>query len=109
MIALRTRKLELKVEKLERQFDILTKQLNDLVDCYHRLVDGIENKEKVLFGFTAIESLELSNRTINALINGGVDSLEKLKRTSLPKLSNFRGLGKAGLEEIKHFLYEDEL
>lgn len=51
--------------------------------------------------YTPIEILNLSPRTLNALINAGVGSIEQLTKCTEPMLSNFRGFGAKALEEVK--------
>lgn len=55
---------------------------------------------KVLF-ITPVELLRLSERTTNALVRNGVDSVELLSVYSDGQLLSLRGLGHAGLQEIK--------
>lgn len=50
--------------------------------------------------YTPIEILGLSPRTLNALINGGIGSIEELTKCSEAKLSNLRGFGKKALNEV---------
>ena len=50
--------------------------------------------------YTPIEILGLSPRTLNALINGGIGSIEELTKCSESKLSNLRGFGKKALTEV---------
>jgi len=50
--------------------------------------------------YTPIEILGLSPRTLNALINGGIGSIEELTRCNESKLSNLRGFGKKALTEV---------
>lgn len=50
--------------------------------------------------YTPIEILALSPRTLNALINGNVGSIEELTKCTESKLSNFRGFGKKALTEV---------
>jgi DNA-directed RNA polymerase subunit alpha len=58
---------------------------------------GIDNKTK-------IEDLELSSRTVNALINAGIKTVGGLKRLSALKLEEIKGLGKKGIDEINTLL-----
>lgn len=51
--------------------------------------------------YTPIEILNLSPRTLNALINAGVGSIEQLTKCTESMLSNFRGFGAKALEEVK--------
>lgn len=50
--------------------------------------------------YTPIEILSLSPRTLNALINGGIGSIEQLTKCTESKLSNLRGFGKKALNEV---------
>ncbi len=56
--------------------------------------------------YTPIEILNFSPRTLNALINAGVGSIEQLTRCTESQLSNFRGFGQKALEEVKVTLGE---
>lgn len=51
--------------------------------------------------YTPIEILGFSPRTLNALINGGIGSIEQLSKCTESKLSNLRGFGKKALTEVK--------
>jgi len=50
--------------------------------------------------YTPIEILGLSPRTLNALINGDIGSIEQLTKCTESKLSNLRGFGKKALSEV---------
>ncbi len=54
--------------------------------------------------YTPIEILNLSPRTLNALINAGVGSIEQLTKCTESMLSNFRGFGAKALDEVKSTL-----
>lgn len=54
--------------------------------------------------YTPIEILNLSPRTLNALINAGVGSIEQLVKCSEATLMNFRGFGTKALDEVKEAL-----
>jgi DNA-directed RNA polymerase subunit alpha len=54
--------------------------------------------------YTPIEILGLSPRTLNALINGGIGSVEQLAKCTESKLSNLRGFGKKALTEVQNAL-----
>lgn len=54
--------------------------------------------------YTPIEILNFSPRTLNALINGGIGSIEQLVKCSPSKLSNFRGFGKKAMTEVSDAL-----
>ncbi|MBI1812200.1 DNA-directed RNA polymerase subunit alpha [Candidatus Peregrinibacteria bacterium] len=54
--------------------------------------------------YTPIEILNFSPRTLNALINAGVGSIEQLTKCTEATLSNFRGFGAKALDEVKRTL-----
>ena len=60
-------------------------------------IDDIDPKTKV-------NGLNLSIRTINALVNSGIKTVAGLKRLSDLKLSEVKGLGKKGFDEIRELL-----
>ncbi len=51
--------------------------------------------------YTPIEILGFSPRTLNALINGGIGSIEQLSKCTESKLTNLRGFGKKALTEVR--------
>jgi DNA-directed RNA polymerase subunit alpha len=59
--------------------------------------------------YTPIEVLGLSPRTLNALINGNIGSIEQLVKCTEGKLGNLRGFGKKAMTEIKAALKERNL
>lgn len=54
--------------------------------------------------YTPVEILGLSPRTLNALLNGEIGSIEQLVKCTENKLANFRGFGKKALTEVKNAL-----
>ncbi|MFH0769880.1 MAG: DNA-directed RNA polymerase subunit alpha [Candidatus Peregrinibacteria bacterium] len=56
--------------------------------------------------YTPIEILNFSPRTLNALINAGVGSIEQLTKCTEASLTNFRGFGTKALEEVQKTLAE---
>lgn len=60
-----------------------------------------EAKKPVQEQYTPIEILGLSPRTLNALINGEIGSIEQLVKCTEAKLTNLRGFGKKALSEVK--------
>lgn len=56
--------------------------------------------------YTPIEILNLSPRTLNALINAGVGSIEQLTKCTDATLTNFRGFGTKALTEVQTTLGE---
>lgn len=63
-----------------------------------------EAKKPAQESYTPIEILGLSPRTLNALINGEIGSIEQLVKCSESKLTNLRGFGKKALNEVKSAL-----
>ena len=50
--------------------------------------------------YTPIETLQFSPRTLNALINGGIGSVEQLAKCSPNKIAELRGFGSKALDEV---------
>lgn len=63
-----------------------------------------EEEEEKKEAYTPIEILNLSPRTLNSLINGGVGSVEQLLKSNETQLSDFRGFGKKAMTEIRSVL-----
>lgn len=59
-----------------------------------------ESKKPTKESYTPIEILGLSPRTLNALINGEIGSIEQLTKCTESKLTNLRGFGKKALTEV---------
>lgn len=59
-----------------------------------------EEEEPPKENYTPIEILNFSPRTLNALINGGIGSIEQLVKCTPSKISNFRGFGKKAMDEV---------
>ena len=59
-----------------------------------------EAKKPAQESYTPIEILGLSPRTLNALINGEIGSIEMLTKCTESKLTNLRGFGKKALTEV---------
>ncbi|MEA3305027.1 MAG: DNA-directed RNA polymerase subunit alpha [Patescibacteria group bacterium] len=59
-----------------------------------------EQEVKEEESYTPIEILALSPRTLNALINGGIDSIEKLEKSTRKQLADLKGFGKKAMDEI---------
>lgn len=54
--------------------------------------------------YTPIEVMNMSPRTLNSLINGGIGSIEQLVKCTPSKLCNLRGFGKKALTEVEEAL-----
>lgn len=68
-----------------------------------------ESKKPVNESYTPIEILGFSPRTLNALINGGIGSIEQLSKCTESKLTNLRGFGKKALTEVAAALEKKNL
>lgn len=72
---------------------------------FSRMSSGVKGEEisttVAKESYTPIEILNLSPRTLNALINAGVGSIEQLTKCTEATLTNFRGFGEKALEEVK--------
>ena len=68
-----------------------------------------EKAKPVQESYTPIEILGFSPRTLNALINGGIGSIEQLSKCTESKLSNLRGFGKKALTEVAEALEKKSL
>ena len=68
-----------------------------------------ETNKPVQESYTPIEILAFSPRTLNALINGGIGSIEQLSKCTESKLSNLRGFGKKALTEVADALAKNDL
>lgn len=64
----------------------------------------VEEEKATRTEYTPIEILNLSPRTLNALINGGIGSIEQLTTCTDSKLGNLRGFGKKAMEEVRDSL-----
>lgn len=68
-----------------------------------------EKNKPVQEAYTPIEILGFSPRTLNALINGGIGSIEQLSKCTESKLTNLRGFGRKALTEVKDALKSRDL
>ncbi len=54
--------------------------------------------------FTPIDILGFSQRTLNALVNGGITSVEQLLKTPMSQLTQLRGFGQKAKQELDQVL-----
>ncbi|MFH1012864.1 MAG: DNA-directed RNA polymerase subunit alpha, partial [Candidatus Peregrinibacteria bacterium] len=59
-----------------------------------------EQEESKKETYTPIEILNFSPRTLNALINAGIGSIEQLVKCTPSQMGNFRGFGKKAMSEV---------
>ncbi len=79
----------------------------DYMSDFKKIVEKEKAEEKnkpAQESYTPIEILGFSPRTLNALINGGIGSIEQLSKCTESKLTNLRGFGKKALTEVKNAL-----
>lgn len=96
---------------LNSYFNIFNSENMIVEEEYMSDIKSILEKEKeeeankpVQESYTPIEILGFSPRTLNALINGGIGSIEQLSKCTESKLTNLRGFGKKALTEVKNAL-----
>jgi len=96
---------------LNSYFNIFNSENMVVEEEYMSDIKSILEKEKeeeankpVQESYTPIEILGFSPRTLNALINGGIGSIEQLSKCTESKLTNLRGFGKKALTEVKNAL-----
>ena len=92
-------------ELLTRYFNIFKAGSEEVVEPefltdFARTVEPEKEAEEMKESYTPIEILNLSPRTLNALINGDIGSIEELTQCSMAKLSTLRGFGKKAQEEV---------
>lgn len=79
----------------------------DFMSDFKKIQEKEEEEEKnkpAQESYTPIEILGFSPRTLNALINGGIGSVEQLEKCTESKLTNLRGFGKKALTEVNEAL-----
>lgn len=105
-------------EALENSIDIMIKQLKAIVgfkedeseeqEQEEEKIDSVDEKEEssnnIEFLKTRIESLDLSARTENALLEANIRTVGGLARKKEEDLLELGGLGAKGLQEIKRAL-----
>jgi len=89
---------------LKFYFGLFDKESSDYIDQLiadtqaKKTEDKKEEKEEE--PYTPIEILALSPRTLNALLNGQIDSVEKLEKMNKRQLGNLKGFGKKAMDEV---------
>lgn len=92
---------------LKSYFDLFLVSGDDVEPDFRSDADTVKEKEveeqeeeSKKETYTPIEILNFSPRTLNALINGGIGSIEQLVKCTPSKLANFRGFGKKAMTEV---------
>ncbi|QFR38687.1 DNA-directed RNA polymerase subunit alpha [Candidatus Gracilibacteria bacterium 28_42_T64] len=82
--------------------------ISDVKDLINKEKEEVQEElEKETY--TPIEIMGLSPRTLNALINGNILSIEQLTKCTETKLSSIKGFGKKAMTEIRNSLAERDL
>lgn len=99
---------------LEKYFALFQKDASEFVD--HDFIADFDAKrggaqteggdEEGKETYTPIEVLNFSPRTLNALINGDIGSVEELVECTEAKLDTLRGFGRKAMNEVKDKLAE---
>lgn len=81
----------------------------DFTTSFERIKAKKESEEKASAdlleaAFTPIDILGLSQRTLNALVNGGITSVEQLLATPMSQLTQLRGFGQKAKTEMEQVL-----
>ncbi len=76
----------------------------DFKSVKRREDEGVQDEKDKKEHYTPIEILNFSPRTLNALINGGIGSIEQLVKCTPSKLENFRGFGRKAMTEVSDAL-----
>lgn len=99
--------LKFSASVLKSYFDLFLMENDDIEPDFRSDVQTVKDKEveeheeeSKKETYTPIEILNFSPRTLNALINGGIGSIEQLVKCSPSKLGNFRGFGKKAMTEV---------
>jgi DNA-directed RNA polymerase subunit alpha len=84
---------------------------SDFTTSFDKLKQEREDKEREAnkmkdTSFTPIDILGLSQRTLNALVNGGITSVEQLLSTPMTQLVQLRGFGQKARTELEVVLME---
>ena len=82
-------------EAFTTSFDLLKKQKESEEKAASQAKDA---------SFTPIDILGLSQRTLTALVNGGITSIEQLLSTPLTQLTQLRGFGQKATGELDRVL-----
>ncbi len=93
---------------LEGYFSFLQNETEEKVEedflADFSVSDSLEENLESQESYTPIEILNLSPRTLNALINGNIGSVEEVLVSSVSHLESMRGFGKKAMSELKEAL-----
>lgn len=93
-------------------FELFTKETEQIEPDFvadHSRCWMIEEEKEEKESYTPIEILNLSPRTLNALINADIWSIEQLSKCSQAKLSTLRGFWKKAMTEVLDALSKRDL
>ncbi len=99
---------------LEKYFSLFQKDESEFIeadyiadfDARKKVGTSEEETEDEKETYTPIEVLNFSPRTLNALINGDIGSVEELVECTEAKLDTLRGFGKKAMTEVRDKLAE---
>lgn len=107
--------IKLAAEVLQSYFGLFNKEDaytdSDFTTSFDQLKKEREDKEREAnkmkdTSFTPIDILGLSQRTLNALVNGGITSVEQLLSTPMTQMVQLRGFGQKARTELEVVLME---
>ena len=107
--------IKLAASILQSYFELFNKENaytdEDYTTSFDLLKQKKESEEKAASeakdqSFTPIDILGLSQRTLNALVNGDITSVEELLQTPMSQLSQLRGFGQKAKTELDHVLVD---
>lgn len=106
--------LKFSAQILEKYFGLFKKDESEFIendfvadfDGRKKIGDTEEEVDDEKETYTPIEVLNFSPRTLNALINGDIGSVEELVECSEAKLDTLRGFGKKAMTEVHDKLAE---
>lgn len=108
--------LKFSANMLNSYFSIFNEEALQIEGSFISNVADLINKEKEEVQeeleketYTPIEIMGLSPRTLNALINGNILSIEQLTKCTETKLSSIKWFGKKAMTEIRSSLAERDL
>ena len=88
-------------EALKGALEILVKHFEKISENIEEKKEEVEAQEKKVKEIIDLKDLKFSKRTLNALENIGIKSLNRLLKYKEEDIFKVKGLGKKGVEEIK--------
>ena len=107
--------IKLAADLLQSYFELFNKEDaytdEEFTTSFDKIKAQKESEEKAAASmqetaFTPIDILGLSQRTLNALVNGGITSVEQLTECSMSQLAQLRGFGQKAKTELEQVMAE---